>query len=386
MHETPMMQQFKGFKRQYPDKVVLFRMGDFFETFGEDAKIAAKVLNITLTSRDKKKDSPPMAGFPHHALNQYLPKFIKSGYCVVVVDQLEDPKLAKGIVKRGVTRIVTPGTLEEDETSYTKNIFLVSLYKMKNTLGVGVIDISTGNLKVCDCPFSEENVKRILNSFEPGEILLLENEQDISLTGNIVQFLEADFVKSGKYERILKDFYKVRGLNSLNLKRTLPSCVCAGMILDYVTETQKTNPDHISKPEFFNLDGTMYLDSSTIKNLDLVYNFATASTQGSLLSIVGDTKTNMGSRELYNWLLNPLLDHEQVKRRLDIVDYFFQDFELLNEVRDVLGRVNDLERLVGRIGLNRANARDYKAIESSLIEIEELFEKLKVLNKKYSVF
>lgn len=386
MQETPMMQQFNGFKRQYPDKVVLFRMGDFFETFGEDAKTASKILNITLTSRDKKKDSPPMAGFPHHALNQYLPKFVKAGYCVVVVDQLEDPKLAKGIVKRGVTRIVTPGTLEEDESSYTKNIFLVSLHKIKNTLGIGVIDISTGNLKVCDCPFSDENVKRVLNLFDPGEILLLDNEQDISLSGHVVQFLEANFVKNGDYEKVLKDFYKVRGLNSLNLKRTLPSCICAGMILDYVTETQKTNPEHISTPEFFNLDGTMYLDSSTIRNLDLVYNSTTGSTQGSLLSIIGDTKTNMGMRELYNWLLSPLLDYEQVNRRLNIVDYFFQNVELLNELRDILGRVSDLERLVGRIGLNRANARDYKAIELSLLEIEKLFGKLKDLNKKYGVF
>jgi DNA mismatch repair protein MutS len=386
MQETPMMKQFNGFKRQYPDKVVLFRMGDFFETFGEDAKTASRVLNITLTSRDKKKDSPPMAGFPHHALNQYLPKFIKAGHCVVVVNQLEDPKLAKGIVKRGVTRIVTPGTLEEDESSYTKNIFLVSFCKIKNTLGVGVIDISTGNLKVCDCPFSSENVERILNSFEPGEILLLDSEQDISLPGHMVQFLEGDFLKSDEYEKVLKDFYKVRGLNSLNLKRSLPSCVCAGMILSYVAETQKTNPEHISTPEFFNLDGTMYLDSSTIRNLDLVYNSATGSVEGSLLSIVDETKTNMGVRELHNWLLRPLLDHEQVNRRLNIVDYFFQRVELLNDVRDILGRINDLERLVGRIGLNRANARDYKAIEYSLLEVEGLFEKLKDLNKKESIF
>ncbi len=386
MQETPMMKQFTGFKRQYPDKVVLFRMGDFFETFGEDAKIASKVLNITLTSRDKKKDSPPMAGFPHHALNQYLPKFVKAGYCVVVVDQLENPKLAKGIVKRGVTRIVTPGTLEEDESSYTKNIFLVSLCKIKNTLGVGIIDVSTGNLKICDCPFSEENIKRILNSFEPGEILLLENEGEISLSGYVVQFLEENFVKDGKYEEVLKNFYNVRGLNSLNLKRTLPSCICAGMILSYVNETQKTNPEHISTPEFFNLDGTMYLDSSTIRNLDLVYNFATGSTEGSLLSIVGEANTNMGMRELHNWLLNPLLDYEQVQKRLNIVDYFFQNVELLNDVRDILGRINDLERLVGRVGLNRANARDYRAIESSLLEVEELFEKLDELDRKQKIF
>ncbi len=381
MKETPMMKQFMGFKKQYPDKIVLFRMGDFFETFGDDAKIASKVLNITLTARDKKQDPTPLAGFPHHALNQYLPKLVKAGHYVVVVDQLEDPKFAKGIVKRGITRIVTPGTLEEDESSYTKNINLVSLSKIKNTLGVAIMDISTGNLKVSDCVFSKENVDRVLNSFNCGEVLLLEDERDISVGSNVVQFLDKDL----DVEKILKDFYKVRGLNSLNLKRTLPSSICAAMTLKYIVETQKTNPEHISHPEFFNLDGTMYLDFSTIKNLDLVINSATGSKEGSLLSIVDENKTNMGRRTLYSWLLNPLLDYREVKKRLDIVDFFFQNSTILSEVRDCLGRVNDLERLVGRIGLNRANARDYKALQYSLIEIEKLCEILKDLNEKRKI-
>ncbi len=136
-----MMQQFMGFKRQYPDKLLLYRMGDFFETFGEDAKITSKILNITLTSRDGNSDATPLAGFPHHAIDQYLPKLVKAGHCVVVVDQLEDPKMAKGIVKRGVTRIVTPGTLEENESSYVKNIYLLALCKIKNTIAGGLIDL-----------------------------------------------------------------------------------------------------------------------------------------------------------------------------------------------------------------------------------------------------
>ncbi len=384
--ETPMMRQFNSFKRQYPDKVVLFRMGDFFETFGEDAKIAARVLNITLTSRDKKKDSMPMAGFPHHALDQYLPKFIKAGYCVAVVDQVEDPKLAKGIVKREATKIVTPGTLEEDESSYTKNIFLVSLFKKKNILGVGVIDLQKGNLKVSQLPYSEANVQRILNVFDPKEVLLVEDEEEMFFSDKLVQFLDKDFFAGGEYEKILKDFYKVKGLPSLGLKKNAPMSVCAGMLLKYVVDTQKIKPEHITKPEIFNLDGTMYLDFTTIRNLDLVYNSSTGSSEGSLLSIVGDAKTNMGRREAHNWILSPLLDMSLVKKRLDIVDYFFQNSGILNEVRDILGKVNDLERLVGRIGLNRANARDYKAIECSLLEIEGLFEKLDELNKKYKVF
>ncbi len=380
MKETPMMRQFLGFKRQYPDKVVLFRMGDFFETFGEDAKIASRVLNITLTARDKKQDSTPLAGFPHHALNQYMPKLVKAGHCVVVVDQLEDPKLSKGIVKRGVTRIVTPGTLEEDENSYTKNIYLVSLFKIKNTLGVGIIDVSTGNLKICECPFSQENIQKVLSSFNPAEILLMEDEKDITVSGHLVQFLPKI-----DYESFLKEFYKIRSLNALNLKTNMPSFVSTGMILKYVADTQKTNPEHISKPQVFNLNGSMYLDSSTIRNLDLIFNSATGSTEGSLISVIGQTKTNMGMRILHEWILNPLLDYKEINFRLDIVDYFFKDVELLNDVRKILSGINDLERLVGRIGLNRANARDYKAIEFSLLEIERLISLLKDLNKSHNV-
>lgn len=382
MKETPMMKQFNSFKRKYPNKILLFRMGDFFETFGDDAKIASKVLNITLTSRDKKQDPTPMAGFPHHALNQYLPKFVKSGYCVVVVDQLENPKFAKGLVKRGVARIVTPGTLEEDESSYVKNINLVALAKVKNTLGVAIMDISTGNMKVCDCAFSVENVQKIINSFDPGEILLLEDEKEIGVFGKFVQFLEKDC----DYEKTLKEFFKVRSLNALSLKKNLPSWLCAGLIIKYVIDTQKTNPDHISVPEFFNIDGTMYLDSSTIKNLDLVFNSSTGSTQGSLISILDCTKTNMGKRALYSWLLNPLLDFVEVSKRLKIVEYLFQKADLLQAVRNLLGGVNDLERIVGRIGLNRANARDYKALEYSLLEVEKLLDVLKEFNKKFGVF
>lgn len=381
-----MMEQFMSVKKKHPKDIVLFRMGDFFETFGEDAKITARVLNITLTSRNKKKDATPMAGFPHYALKKHLPKFINAGYYVVVVDQLENPKFAKGIVKRGPIRLVTPGTLEKEESEYTKNIFLVSLCKVKNTLGIGAIDMSTGNLQVCECDFSQENVKRALNSFDPGEVLIFENEEELHTSGYIVRLLEDDFLKDKEYEKELKEFYDVKTVNSLGMKKNSPSAVCAAMLLRYINETQKTNPDHISKPEFFNLDGSMYLDTATIRNLDLIYNSATGTTEGSLLSILDESKTNMGKRNLYNWLLNPLLDFKEVQRRLDIVNYFYESPELLEEVREILGRVNDLGRMVGNIGLNRVNAKDYKAMENSFVELEKLLEKLKGLNKKYGVF
>ena len=169
---TPMMDQYLRFKKQYPDKVVLFRMGDFFETFGDDAKITSKVLNITLTARDKSSNPTPLAGFPHKALDQYLPKLVKSGYCVVIVDQLEDPKFSKGIVKRGVTRIVTPGTMDSDES--VKSNYICSFCKIKNTLGISVCDLSTGELIWIHSKYSRENIDGVISSFDPSEILLLE--------------------------------------------------------------------------------------------------------------------------------------------------------------------------------------------------------------------
>ncbi len=380
MKETPMIKQFMGFKNQYPDKIVLFRMGDFFETFGEDAKVTAKILNITLTARDKSKnDNTAMAGFPHHAIDQYLPKLVKAGHCVVVVDQLEDPKFAKGIVKRGVTRIVTPGTLEEDENAYTKNIYLVSLCKVKNKLGVGIIDISTGKLQVYECDFVQKNINKVLNSFGPAEILLLEGEQ-LDVSNYPVQFLEKD-----DYENIIKDFYEVKTLNSLSLKSTSPSSTAVGMILKYISETQKIKPRHISKPIHSKIDGTMYLDFSTVKNLDLIFNSATGNTSGSLLSTLSENRTNMGSRKLHNWILNPLLDHGKIVKRHKIVEYLFENFELLDEVRNVLGNINDIERIVGKIGLSRCNARDYKALQDSLVNVKDLYSKLGEFNRKFGI-
>jgi DNA mismatch repair protein MutS len=210
LKETPMMSQYMQFKKQYPDKIVLFRMGDFFETFADDARLTSKILNITLTTRDKNTNPTPLAGFPHKALEQYLPKLIDAGQCVVIVDQLEDPKLAKGIVKRGVTRIVTPGTLDGDNASSIKNNYLVAFISEKKFLGVSICDVSTGEFLYIEVENSKKNIESILSSYEPVEILLLENEKELSFPTIPGQFQIKGLNNKEYDQNKIKEFFNVK--------------------------------------------------------------------------------------------------------------------------------------------------------------------------------
>lgn len=359
------MEQYMKFKKQYPDKIVLFRMGDFFETFGDDAKTASKVLNITLTARDKKSNPTPLAGFPQKAIDQYLPKLINAGYCVVVVDQLEDPKLAKGIVKRGVTRVVTPGTLDGEQANDLKNSYLAAFFREKNSLGVSLCDMSTGELLVMQLPFSAENIDAVLSSYDPVEVLLIDGSNGLEF-GNIpVQFVDKGLRNMEFAKEIATQFYKVKSLESLGLSKNA-QLVSVGMILKYIEDTQLCNPTHIEKPREVNINGKMILDKPTIKNLELVANSYSGSVKGSLLSVVDNTKTRMGGRLLYHWILNPLIEKKSINDRLDVVERFVKDRELLSSVREELSSVSDIERIIGKIGLGRVNARDFNALQTSL--------------------
>ncbi len=372
MKDTPLLRQYAGFKRQYPDKIVLFRMGDFFETFGDDAKIAAKALNITLTQRSKKDDPTPMAGFPHHALEQYLPKLIKAGYCAVIVDQVEDPKQATGLVKRAVIRIVTPGTLDPDENLEKKSQNIVAVFAEKDQIGVAICDIYTGDLQITQT--SDDALETVINSYEPVEALLLENEGDIRLGDLPVQFVDSSVGKFDQAEKIIKDHLGVKSLKSLGIAEYECAVVTAAMVLQYIEETQKLKPEHISEIKYFKRDGTMVLDRATIRNLELTY----SDSGNTLLKILDESKTSMGRRLLRHWVLNPLIEVGDIKNRLDWVDVYFNNYEKVLEVREILSEVNDIEKLTGKIGLNRINARDYKALEYSLDNIEELVDKIPV--------
>ncbi|HNW32634.1 MAG TPA: DNA mismatch repair protein MutS [Candidatus Dojkabacteria bacterium] len=366
MNDTPMMKQFLSFKKQYPDKIVLFRMGDFFETFGEDAKIASKVLNITLTKRDKKENATLLAGFPHKAIDQYLPKFIDAGYCVVVVDQLEDPKFAKGIVKRGVTRIVTPGTVDGEEASIMRNSYLAAFYFSKKKVVVSLADITTGEFLLLKEGYEDNYVRSVLTAYNPSEILILEGQSNDLLSAFPVQFLDKRFENIKYCEEIIKDFFEINTTDSLGLERDSEGIISVAMILHYISNTQMMNPKHISKPIKVSLEKTMILDKATVRNLELTNNYYLGTMENSLFSILNNTNTRMGTRLLYGWILNPLISKKEIDERLKIVEIFFQNQNLLDPVREKLEGINDIERIVGKIGLNRANARDLKALQVSL--------------------
>lgn len=376
MNDTPMMKQYLGFKKQYPGKIVLFRMGDFFETFGDDAKTTSKVLNITLTRRDKKSNPTPLAGFPHKAIEQYLPKLVEAGYCVVIVDQLEDPKLAKGIVKRGVTRIVTPGTLDGEQADSTKDSYLAAIYVEKKIVSISLCDISTGKFLLLNTPYTENFLETIISSYEPMEVLLLEDEKNVLVRDLPVQILEKSLKNNDYAEKIVTDFYRIKSPNALDIEKESPDLISVGMILKYIEDTQMMDPKHISKPMRINIKRRMTLDRSTIRNLELVRGSYTGEVEDSLFSIIDRTSTRMGRRLLYSWVLNPLIEKNEIDSRLDFVEMMFNDDGKLYEIRKELENISDIDRILGKIGLNRVSARDLKALEISLTSSLLILEKL----------
>lgn len=382
MSETPMMKQYLGFKKQYPDKIVLFRMGDFFETFGEDAQITSKVLNITLTKRNKTKNATLLAGFPHKAIDQYLPKLIKGGYCVVVVDQLEDPKLAKGIVKRGVTRIVTPGTLDGEQASSVKDSYLAAIYQDKGKTSISLCDLSTGKFLLISNPAQKDLVKHVISSYSPVEILLLDGEDNLEIENLPVQFVDKSLRNREYSAELIKKFYEIKNVNSLDIEEKSEDLVSVAMIVKYIEETQLMDPSHIMKPRRVKLNKRMVLDSFTINNLELVSNSYTGEIENSLFSVIDRTETPMGRRLLYSWILNPLIEKKEIDQRLNLVEKFTGNRKILQETKEKFRDINDIERIVGKIGLGRINARDMKALQGSL---ENSLEVINILRKDLKI-
>ncbi len=377
-----MMKQYTAFKKQYADKIVLFRMGDFFETFGDDAKIASKVLNITLTKRDKKGEVP-LAGFPHKAIDQYLPKFIESGYCVVVVDQLEDPKLAKGIVKRGVVRVVTPGTLDGEEASSIKDSYLGAFFLTSKKLYSSLCDISTGTFLLLVEDNIKLNINNIISKYDPTEILLVEGENEDLLNSIPVQFVDKGLKNIQYSSKLISEFFEVKNIDSLGLNED-EEIIPVAMIIKYILDTQLMEPKHIQKPKRVSLNSSMNLDKATIRNLELIASSYSGNIENSLFSILNETCTRMGTRLLYSWILNPLISKKEIDERVNIVEKFYKNENILNEVREELDGVNDIGRIAGRIGLKRAAPRDIKSLQYSLSSSLKVLEKLnKELNIKF---
>lgn len=372
--ETPLMQQYNSIKAKYPGALLLFRVGDFYETFGEDAVKTANILGIVLTKRGNGSESETaLAGFPHHSLETYLPKLVRAGCRVAICDQLEDPKQSKTIVKRGVTELVTPGVSYGDNIVQQKsNNYLASIYTEKNTVGISFLDISTGEFLVAQGNASY--VDKLLQSFKPNEVIMPRRQSKEFLeqfgSSYYTYYLE-DWPYSGDYatETLLRHF-EVKSLKGFGIDRMSVGIVAAGVALHYLNETEHRNLQHISTISRIEEDKYMWLDRFTIRNLELIgSNNENATT---LADVLDETSSPMGARLLKRWIVMPLKDVKAIQERLNVVEYLYQHEELREELIKEIKQVGDLERLISKIGLQKANPREITQLKRSLYAIEKL--------------
>jgi len=373
---TPMFKQFYEIKQQHKNELLMFRMGDFYEMFGEDAKKASLILNIVLTARCKgTPNETPMCGIPHHALNNYLVKFMAAGQRVAICDQVSDPSLP-GIVKREVTRVITPGTTLDDSTLENKNNnFIVSLYLQKNIWGLTVADLTTGEFKVAE--ITDFNLlKNELFRINASEIILpeflIKNEDQSEFVSNLKNKNVYQLPNYEKAYKVLINHFNTQNLNSFGVEKMSTAIESAGALINYLKDTQKTELKHIYKISRYRFDDFVSLDEATIRNLELFFLSSTGAYEGSLLSIIDNTITNMGGRMLRKWLLNPLLRLEKIVQRHDVVEEIRADHSLTKRLIEKLKQIADLERLVARISCNRTNARELVALKNSLQLIPEI--------------
>jgi len=395
---TPAMKQYQNIKGDYPDSILFFRIGDFYEMFFDDAITASKALNITLTSRDKNKENPvPMCGVPHHAVDIYIGRLIKKGFKVAVCEQMEDPKTVKGVVKREVIRVITPGTvLNPNLLGEKDNNFFVSLYPDQNGYGIAVIDISTGDFRVAEFTDSSGNshedlLKRIKNEFlklEPKEILVpksfLNNSDSKLQTLNSELSAAVNSCEEWVYDydyayKTLLEQFKTVSLDGFGCENMPLAVSAAGAAIYYFKATQKSPLTHLYRISLLKSDDFMNLDFSTQRNLELTRRSYDGSKEGSLLGLLDLTVTSMGGRRLKDWLLKPLLNADKIKTRHETVGKLKDSHRTREEIRDNLSKILDMERLTARITLSAANARDLIALKNSIAPIKtikELIEKI----------
>lgn len=381
--ETPLMKQYNQIKRKYPGALLLFRVGDFYETFGEDAVKASKTLDIVLTKRSNGAASEmELAGFPHHAMDSYLPKLVRAGYRVAICDQLEDPKSVKGIVKRGVTELVTPGlSLNDHVLDQRKNNFLASVYFDKEASGVAFLDLSTGEFLVS--AGSQEYIDKLIRGFQPSEIIYPKNQREWYQTNygehySSFSLEEWIFSKEYGYEKLTQHF-KVSNLKGYGIEEMSHGIFAAGAVLYYLDETEHKETNHIKSIARIDENKYVWLDRFTIRNLELIQ--PTHPDGISLLETINRTVTPMGGRLLRKWLVLPLKEKGEIDRRLDIVEAFCSKDELLEEVSEHLHNIGDLERLVGKVATSRVNPRELLQLKKSLLQILPIRELVKDLNE-----
>ncbi len=372
---TPMMKQFHDLKAQHPDALLLFRCGDFYETYCADAVTASQVLGITLTRRNNKGSvaTVEMAGFPHHALDTYLPKLIRAGHRVAICDQLEDPKLTKKLVKRGITELVTPGVaLTDNVLSSKENNFLAAVHFGRGTCGVAFLDISTGEFLVGEG--TAEYADKLLSNFAPKEVLYEwgRRRQVEELFGTRYFIFELDdwaFEENGARERLLKHF-GVKNLKGFGIDHMAAAVVAAGAVMAYLEITQHTHVGHITAVRRIEEERYVRLDKFSVRNLELVSPMCEGGS--SLLSVVDHTLTPMGGRLLHRWLLFPLRDLKSVTARQDVVDYFFRHPDFRAQAAESLSTIGDLERIVSKVAVGRVTPREMQQLRYGLEAIAPL--------------
>ncbi len=362
---SPAMRQYAELKNKHSDCVIMFRMGDFYEMFYEDAILAAKELEITLTSRGKGERKAPLAGLPYHALEPYLKKLVKKGYKVAICEQLEDPKKAKGLVKRGVVRIVTPGTLYEQEGK--QNNYIMSLFVHGDNYYSAVCDVSTGEFFVSE-GFDSVNVEECVI---PSSLLVnQELVSELKKKGLFLSEVEDRYFSQDYSYRILTDHFKVLSLEGFGLSNSDLKVRTAGALLAYLRDTQMNALTHIKKIKVVYEKEEMILDNVAVRNLELFKNVLDNSSKGSLISVLDKTHTSMGARMIRKWLAKPLLNVNSINSRLEKVDFLIKNLLVREELKKILKEVSDLERLMGRVNLGSVNPRDLLALKHSLKFIE----------------
>lgn len=378
--ETPLMKQYNAIKAKHPGALLLFRVGDFYETFGEDAIVASKILDIVLTKRANGAASHiELAGFPHHSLDNYLPKLVRAGNRVAICDQLEDPKSVKGIVKRGVTELVTPGLSYNDQVLETrKNNYLASIHFGKDIHGIAFLDVSTGEFMCAQG--NSSYLEKLLQSFAPSEIIFSKAAKKIAaeiIKNEYITFYCEDWVFQYDYTyEKLKNHFGTANLKGFGIEELDGGIVAAGGILYYLEETEHREVQHISSISRIAEEKYVWLDKFTIRNLELVF----AQHEGGvpLIQILDQTVTPMGSRMMKKWMVLPLKEKQPIEERLNVVDFFYQNSALIQEMIAPLRMIGDLERLISKVVVGRANPREINQIKRALKSTLPIKELLKV--------
>jgi DNA mismatch repair protein MutS len=383
---TPMMKQYTEIKNKNKDCILFFRLGDFYEMFGDDAKTASKILQIALTSRgsgEDRKNKLPMCGIPYHAANNYILKLINAGFKVAICEQVEDPKTAKGLVKREIIKIITPGTVLEDAAlDKKKNNYIISVFISQKKAGISVIDVSTGEFYAQEEVLRNGNFDRLIDEIEkigPVEIVIPEYfEEDKSLSKHFTQRLKEggsrifvnhysgwNFQRDAAYEK-LKDHFKVMNLEGFGIEHSDEIISSAGALIAYLYETQKTVLLHINRLTIRNTSDCLYIDSVSLRNLEVIEPAVKSSGYPSLCSVLDHTQTPMGGRELKKWFKEPLTDTKRINERHDIIRFFLDFPEMRDAIKDLLSDVSDTERISGKLGSLSANGRDLNALKRAL--------------------